>query len=63
MRPISIESTLLLFFLIRTSLIQRCINVIQRCFDVVLTVGIDVALTLCKVENSTSDFVSFSASD
>ena len=46
-----------------TTLIQRCGNVMQRCFDVVSTSGTDVVSTLCKVENPTSDFVSFSTSD
>ena len=42
---------------------QRCINVVQRCFDVVSTSGTDAVSTLCNVENPTSDFVSFSTSD
>ena len=41
---------------------QRCIDVVQRCFDVVSTLGTDVVSTLCNVENPRSDFVSFSMS-
>ena len=37
------------------TLIKRCINVVQRCIDIVSTSG--------TVENLTSDFVSFSTSD
>ena len=44
-------------------LIQRCINVVQRCFDVASTFDTDVVSTLCNVENPTSDFASFSTSD
>ena len=35
----------------------------QRCFNVVSTSDTDVVSTLCKVENPTSNFVSFSTSD
>ena len=42
--------------------IQRCNNVVQRCFDVVATSGSDVVLTFCNVENPRLDFVSFSTS-
>ena len=35
----------------------------QRCFDVVSMSGTGVVSTLCNVENTTSDFVSFSTSD
>ena len=42
---------------------QRCINVVQLCFDVVSTSDTDIASTLCNVENPTSDFVSFFTSD
>ena len=52
------------------SLIRRCINVEQRCFDfvqrfldAVSTLGTDIISTLYKVENSTSDFVSYLTSD
>ena len=48
---------------VEATLKQRCINVVQRCFDVVSTLGNDVVLTLCNVENPTSDFVSFSTLD
>ena len=44
-------------------LIQRCINVVQRYFDVVSTAGSDVVSTFCNIEKPTSDFVSFSTSD
>ena len=39
------------------------IKLYQRCFSVVSTSYTDVVSTLCNVENPTSDFVSFSASD
>ena len=38
-------------------------NVVQCCFDVVSTSGIDFVSTLCNGENLTSDFVSFSTSN
>ena len=44
-------------------LIQRCINVVERCFDVVSTAGYDFVSTFCNVEKPTPDFVSFSTSD
>ena len=44
-------------------LIQSCINAVQRCFDIVSTLGTDVVSTLRNVENPTSGFVSFSTSD
>ena len=44
-------------------LIQRYINVVQRSFDVVSTLGFDVVSTLCNVEKPTSDFVSISTLD
>ena len=44
-------------------LVQRCINVAQRSFDVVSTSGFDVVSTLCNVEKPTLDFVSISTSD
>ena len=37
-------------------LIQSCINVVQRCFDIVSTSGTDIVSMLC---NLTSDFVLF----
>ena len=42
---------------------QCCINVVQRCFDVVLTSGSDIVSTLWNVENLTSNFISISTSD
>ena len=38
-------------------------NVVQRFFNVVSTLETDVVAKLCKIENPTSDFVSFSTSD
>ena len=42
---------------------QRCFDVVQRGFDVVLTSVTDVVSALCNVEKPKSDFVSFSTSD
>ena len=48
---------------VKTVLIQRCITVLQHCFDAVSTSGSDVASTLCNIKNPTSDFASVSTSD
>ena len=42
---------------------QRYINVMKRCSDVVSTSDTDVVLKLCNVENPTSDFVSLPTLD
>ena len=41
-------------------MIQRCINFVQHCLDVVSTSGTDFVSTLCNVENPMLNFVSFS---
>ena len=53
--PIGSNKVSTTLMLRRTMLIQRCINVAQRFFDVVST--------LCNVEKPLSDFVSFATSD
>ena len=40
-------------------MIQRCVNVVQRSFDVVSTSGSDIVSSLSNVEKPTSDFVLF----
>ena len=44
-------------------MIQCCIDLAQRCFNVVSTLGTDVAPTFHGVENLMSDFVSFLTSE
>ena len=46
-----------------STLVQRCVDVAQLCFDVLSTTGTSVVSMLSNVENGTSDFASVSALD
>ena len=52
-----------ILLMLRSSWNKVEIRLYQRCFNVASTSRTDVVSTLCKVENPTSDFVSFSTSD